>query len=200
MIEKAFQVLGLSSSATLEQIKKKYRKLMFRFHPDVNPDADLEVFHNITESYNILRDFKEGKLSPLSDLRRSYVHLIRNLVPDVYVRMAKEEFENTDFIKFNINIFCDECIRDSKIPCFKCLKKGYVDFKVGSVIRKRECSNCAGRGYLWECDKCGGKGFYKKSIKVSKNKVSKIKDNVFVLKGFGNEYRDHRSDVYIITL
>ncbi|PLX17028.1 MAG: hypothetical protein C0601_08605 [Candidatus Muiribacterium halophilum] len=200
MIKKAFKDLGLDPSASLDEIKKKYRKLMFRFHPDINPNANIETFHKITESYNTLRDFKEGKLSPLSDLRRSYVHLIRKLVPDVYVRMSKENFNNADILKFDINIYCDNCIRDSKIPCFKCMKKGYLDFKVGKVVRKRECSNCAGRGFLWECDRCGGKGFYKKSIELSKNKAFKIKDDLYLLKETGNEYKGHRSDVYIILL
>ncbi len=200
MIKKAFKDLGLDPSASLDEIKKKYRKLMFRFHPDINPNANIETFHKITESYNTLRDFKEGKLSPLSDLRRSYVHLIRNLVPDVYVRMSKENFNNADILKFDINIYCDNCIRDSKIPCFKCMKKGYLDFKVGKVVRKRECSNCAGRGFLWECDRCGGKGFYKKSIELSKNKAFKIKGDLYLLKETGNEYKGHRSDVYIILL
>lgn len=200
MIKKAFKDLGLDPSASLDEIKKKYRKLMFRFHPDINPNANIETFHKITESYNTLRDFKEGKLSPLSDLRRSYVHLIRKLVPDVYVRMSKENFNNADILKFDINIYCDNCIRDSKIPCFKCMKKGYLDFKVGKVVRKRECSNCAGRGFLWECDRCGGKGFYKKSIELSKNKAFKIKGDLYLLKETGNEYKGHRSDVYIILL
>ena len=200
MIEKAFEVLGLESTATLDQIKKKYRKLMFRYHPDLNPEADLKIFHVITESYNTLRDFKEGNLSPLSDLRRSYVHLIRNLVPDIYIRIRKEKFDHLKSITYSVNVFCSDCNRDSKVPCFKCMKKGYVNFRVGKVIRKRECPNCGGRGYLWECDTCGGKGFYEKKKRVKKEKAVKIRENTYLIKESGNEYREHLSDVFIITL
>jgi|GEM_PF-5310833 len=199
MIDKAFQVLGLDSSATLDQIKKKYRKLMFRYHPDLNPDVDLEKFHIITESYNTLRDFREGKLSPLSDLRSTYVHLIRNLVPDIYIRIKKEKFDSLKTISFTVNIFCPDCNRLSKVPCFKCTKKGYVNFRVGSVVRKRECPNCGGRGYLWDCDICGGKGFYQRKKRVKKEKVVKLKENTYLIKENGSEYRGHRSDVFIIT-
>jgi len=52
-----YKVLGLSSIATKEEIKKAYRKLALEFHPDKNksPDAH-EKFIEINEAYLILYD------------------------------------------------------------------------------------------------------------------------------------------------
>lgn len=40
--EKAYITLGLDSSSTIEQVKKQYRKLAFKYHPD--HIADYESF------------------------------------------------------------------------------------------------------------------------------------------------------------
>jgi molecular chaperone DnaJ len=53
-----YEVLGLDRSATSEDIKKVYRKLAFKYHPDKNPDdPDAEErFKQVTEAYEILGD------------------------------------------------------------------------------------------------------------------------------------------------
>jgi curved DNA-binding protein CbpA len=52
-----YALLGVPPDATLEQIKKAYRKLAKQYHPDVNhsPDA-AEKFREITEAYDTLTD------------------------------------------------------------------------------------------------------------------------------------------------
>ncbi len=53
-----YEVLGVSRDATLDDIKKAYRKLALKFHPDRNPgnkDAE-EQFKEATEAYEVLRD------------------------------------------------------------------------------------------------------------------------------------------------
>ena len=53
-----YEVLGVQRTATQDQIKKAYRKLAMKFHPDRNPgnkDAE-EKFKEATEAYEILSD------------------------------------------------------------------------------------------------------------------------------------------------
>ena len=53
-----YEVLGLPPGATSDQIKKKYRELARKFHPDVIQDKTLgqRVFSQINQAYRILGD------------------------------------------------------------------------------------------------------------------------------------------------
>jgi len=53
-----YEVLGVSKTSTDEEIKKSYRKLAKKYHPDVNPDnKEAEAkFKEVSEAYEILTD------------------------------------------------------------------------------------------------------------------------------------------------
>lgn len=52
-----YEVLGVAKGATDDEIKKAYRKLSKKYHPDINkePDAE-EKFKEISEAYEVLSD------------------------------------------------------------------------------------------------------------------------------------------------
>lgn len=58
-----YAILGLSDSATTQEIKTAYRKLAMQYHPDRNPDNKEaeEKFKEITEAYEVLSDEKKRK-------------------------------------------------------------------------------------------------------------------------------------------
>lgn len=56
-----YEVLGISKTATADEIKKAYRNLAFKYHPDRNSGdkAAEEKFKEINEAYDVLSDEKK---------------------------------------------------------------------------------------------------------------------------------------------
>lgn len=73
-----YKILYLKRNASIEEIKKSYRKLALKYHPDINksPDAN-EAFLKIQEAYEILSDIN----------KRAYF----NLLYDKYVANKEKD-------------------------------------------------------------------------------------------------------------
>ena len=58
-----YEILGVGRDADANEIKKAYRKLAKKFHPDVNkaPDAK-QKFGEVQEAYDVLSDPQKRKL------------------------------------------------------------------------------------------------------------------------------------------
>ena len=55
-----YQTLGLERSASADDIRKAYRRLARKYHPDVSKEKDaLERFKQMQEAYEVLKDPKK---------------------------------------------------------------------------------------------------------------------------------------------
>ncbi len=87
-----YEVLGVSKTASEAEIKKAYRKLAKKYHPDSNPNDAVaaERFKEINEAYDVLSDPEKKKL---------YDRLVRqHLRPDSIRRRQPEDMALWRFV------------------------------------------------------------------------------------------------------
>jgi len=85
-----YSLLGIKRGATPDEIKRAYRKAVFRYHPDRNPGDDEAAtkFKEVLDGYEILSDKKK---------RSAYDEVTRpaNGEPEVEEEPAEEEEEQS---------------------------------------------------------------------------------------------------------
>ena len=107
-----YDVLELSSDCTSDEIKKSYKKLAMKYHPDKNPDNSeaLEKFKQITEAYETLSDaekresydkFGKSSSGSMSDPREIFEHFFGN-------RAHKERRINVQPVKVPVCLTMDD--------------------------------------------------------------------------------------------
>ncbi len=79
-----YKILEIQNNATQEQIKKAYRNLAKKYHPDLNHNDKFseEKFKSINEAYTILGDM---------DKRREYEEYIKRYNANFYTRSEYNE-------------------------------------------------------------------------------------------------------------
>ena len=70
-----YRILGLSTNASLDEVRKAYRKLSLKFHPDKTPNVeDHERFKELGAAYELIRDYIENpeKADPVAPSMNPY--------------------------------------------------------------------------------------------------------------------------------
>lgn len=111
MLEKYYNVLGISPGASEMEIKKAYKKKAKLYHPDLNtsPEAP-HIFHQIQNAYEILTKKipVPGNLAPINpeilrqqEQQRRYREWVREMKRNAkqQARQDYEEFRNSGYFK-----------------------------------------------------------------------------------------------------
>jgi molecular chaperone DnaJ len=173
-----YRILGVERKATAAEIKKAYRKLARKYHPDLNPgDKTAEAkFKEIQEAYSVLSDPK--KRSQYDQL--GFVG--EQPPPGTGPRPYSSGFEGFDFSGSGTSSFSDffegifgGAARASPVgepergeDLHYAMKIGFEDAINGfqtriQLTRMVVCPQCQGRGYIQAsasrpCPSCGGTG------------------------------------------
>ena len=163
-MEDYYQILGVPENASEEEIKKKFRELAKKYHPDVGGDP--EKFKKILEAYRVLSDKK---------LRAEYDQK-RKMMREGFTFDFPFNFEDLHsfFRNQTFDDLLSELIEDffsfspeEKRDIILDLEVGLADIIKGSrknIIYKRKviCDKCSGTGSetkkLINCDVCKGTG------------------------------------------
>lgn len=175
-----YAILGVSRNATQEEIKKAYRRLALKYHPDRNPgDREAEErFKEISEAYEVLSDPQKRAIydsQGFSGLHRTGFRGFED-VEDIFSAFSDlfEEFFGFGFKKkpgrrpragadlsYEISLTLEEVYRGKETEvtlelyqrCEECAGSG-----LAPGAGPRYCPVCKGRGYIVHSE-----GFFKLS-------------------------------------
>lgn len=178
-----YKVLGVSETATQDEIKKAYRKLAVQHHPDKGGNE--EKFKEITQAYDTIGDEVKraqydnqrnnpfmnmggGGFDPFQDLFQQHYQK-RKVVPDKIIELevgAIESYIGVDkTITYSKNQQCVTCNGSGgdKVTCHSCNGDGYrIQTIGGSMFQqmvRQVCNTCRGSGHIFTrtCGSCQGK-------------------------------------------
>lgn len=188
-----YKVLELDKKASKEDIKKSYRKLAMKYHPDHNPDdKDCETkFKEISEAYNVLYD--DDKRQQYDNPNQGFDSGFMN---DIFKGMG------SGFGGFSFGRQQRKDIprkgQDIKLRKDVSLKDLIFGADVDIPLRYTDvCATCRGTGakVKEDCSECGGKGYIENisrnanSINVNRSPCAKCRTKGFEIKEFCDECR-----------
>lgn len=183
-INEAYKILEVDETISDEDLKKTYRKLQFRYHPDKDNSKEAEEkSKQINAAYSYIKEYRENPSkfenhhvdyseSPFNDINQTFINNImsdfftfKQAVPIktfIKISFAESVLGCTKQITYNRNMPCNECnaqgVFKSENKCTQCDGQGFLFTKLKNNVKiKQNCSVCLTSGFnLIKCKDCNG--------------------------------------------
>jgi molecular chaperone DnaJ len=152
-----YEVLGVTPDAGADEIKRAYRQLARRYHPDISGDDRGAAFLEVSRAYEVLRDTERrraynarlaGAPQSRADWLADEVAIDFPSMGSVLDRMRHSFFGGPPeaALSAEIQITPQEAFWGVSVPL--------------DIPLRRTCPGCGGRGEVWTewCDICAGGG------------------------------------------
>ena len=188
MIKDYYKILEIEENFTEDVLKKKYRELSKKYHPDINPSGS-DKFKDISEAYDILSDANKRRQY---DMERKGGHNMNDIFGNFFNQTNRQHRSLDKIISLKLtpieiykgvakdivyskNNPCDVCKGScgTKKTCETCNGGGFIINRFGSGFFVQQvqttCPTCAGTGQMIidKCYKCNGIG-----VKSEMNQVT----------------------------
>ena len=180
-----YEILGIEKDADIDEIKRKYKKLAFEYHPDRNSDDEsaLERFKEVNEAYQILSDenkraqydsfghiYGEGSFSE-TGFGSNINDLFGNLFDEVFNGGFSSRGQRGNDLKYELKVEFEEAafgvekeiVLPKRTICSQCEGSG------AAPSGETRCNVCKGRGSVdyaqgffaisQTCGQCRGRGY-----------------------------------------
>nr|QBK92234.1 MAG: chaperone protein [Pithovirus LCPAC304] len=185
-----YAVLGVAKTATQKEIKKAYRGLAIKYHPDKNPgnkEAE-ETFKEVAEAYEVLSD---------KEKRVKYDRFGKQGLKGHHFASAEDMFHNIFGNSGIFQFFGGHPSGPKQTQTIQyALQISLAEFYTGKtrklkIQRKRICSDCEGRGLkkdatLKTCSVCKGSGILVQQRQLFPGMMQQIQTPCWNCKGGGS--------------
>jgi molecular chaperone DnaJ len=183
-----YKILEVEEKASADEIKKSYRSLSKKYHPDVNPNGT-EQFKEIAEAYDVLSNpdkkanYDNSKSNPFQGTPYAdmFSQMFRNgnsqfkqprrkNAPDKVIKVQVSPVESylgsNKELHYVKNNHCQTCNGSGgeQQMCGTCKGQGFEikTYGTGFMVQqiRSACNTCGGKGYtlVHKCYGCGGQG------------------------------------------
>jgi molecular chaperone DnaJ len=206
-----YNILGIERNASESEIKKTYKLLSLKYHPD-RPNGNAEKFKEINLAYEILSDSQKKQMYDSGqDPNQNFNHNFNsndifqqffggnpfeqhnrqtkrgNFTHIINITLKDAHIGLSKTLKVNVKKICFNC----KIKCKTCNGTKFMNFQNGPFIMKQHCNACSTgyhNNFNKNCNYCNGT-FEKIEEKMCKIDIPKCisNGNIIIIEGLGEQ-------------